>query len=79
MEEYILKAKDGPIIIENSQQEIIWQESYNYVVPWNAVEDISTLLESKSAITVPRHCGLYSSSPVVLSPFQPIKEDDKFS
>ena len=26
---------------------VIWEESYNYVVPWNPAEDVSTLIESK--------------------------------
>ena len=49
---------------------VIWEESYNYVVPWNGPEDVSTLIESKAAITYPSHCGLYSKSEAANQPFK---------
>ena len=60
----------GPSITINEMEYVIWEESYNYVVPWNGPEDVSTLIESKAAVTYPSHCGLYSKSEAADQPFK---------
>lgn len=73
LDEYTAAAKDGPTGGQGKLQYVIWEESYNYVVPWEPAEDVSSLIESKAAITAPNHCGLFSSS--TLTPFQPNDEE----
>ena len=63
---------------ENDLEYVIWEESYNYVVPWNEAEDVSTLIESKAAISYPNHCGLFSKSAAASQPFTDISDDDFF-
>ena len=69
LEEYTANARPGPQVTSNDLEYVIWEESYNYVVPWDSPEDVSTLIESKAAITYPNHCCLYSKSAASSSPF----------
>jgi len=69
LDEYTANARPGPQVTSNDLEYVIWEESYNYVVPWDSPEDVSTLIESKAAITYPNHCGLYSKSAASAAPF----------
>ena len=63
LDEYVVNARTGPALTENPLLYVVWEENYNYVVPWDPAEDTVALPAGKSAdASYPAVCGLFSQS-----------------
>ena len=65
LDEHVANARTGPPLTENPLLYVVWEENYNYVVPWDPPEEVAALAVGKGTNpSCPQVCGLFSQSRV---------------